>query len=42
VRDILQGIDDLEFIELDAHDVVRHRIVQDIVNAYERSDNSHR
>ena len=36
VRDILDGIDDLEFVELDAHDVVRHRIVQDIVNAYER------
>jgi phosphate starvation-inducible PhoH-like protein len=42
VRDILQGIEDLEFVELDAHDVVRHRIVQDIVNAYERSDNSRR
>jgi phosphate starvation-inducible PhoH-like protein len=35
VRDILEGIDDLEFVELDSHDVVRHRIVQDIVNAYE-------
>jgi phosphate starvation-inducible PhoH-like protein len=38
VRDILVDIDDLEFIELDAHDVVRHRIVQDIVNAYERNE----
>ncbi|MFI5046226.1 MAG: PhoH family protein [Acidimicrobiia bacterium] len=38
VRDILDGIPDLEFVELDAHDVVRHRIVQDIVNAYERSE----
>jgi phosphate starvation-inducible PhoH-like protein len=36
VRDILQGIDGLAFVELDASDVVRHRIVQDIVNAYER------
>ena len=38
VRDILDGIDDLAFVELDAHDVVRHKIVQDIVNAYERSE----
>ena len=38
VRDILVDIDDLEFIELDVHDVVRHRIVQDIVNAYERNE----
>ncbi len=37
VRSILDGIDGLAFVELDAHDVVRHRIVQDIVNAYERS-----
>jgi phosphate starvation-inducible PhoH-like protein len=37
VRTILDGIDGLAFVELDAHDVVRHRIVQDIVNAYERS-----
>jgi phosphate starvation-inducible protein PhoH len=25
-------------VELDARDVVRHRIVQDIVNAYERDE----
>jgi phosphate starvation-inducible protein PhoH and related proteins len=37
VREILDGIDGLVFVELDASDVVRHRIVQDIVNAYERS-----
>ncbi|HEY5165380.1 MAG TPA: PhoH family protein [Acidimicrobiia bacterium] len=37
VRTILDGIDGLAFVELDAHDVVRHRIVQDIVNAYERA-----
>src|SRR5437016_3860788 len=38
VRDILDGIPDLAFVELDAHDVVRHRIVQDIVNAYEQNE----
>jgi len=37
VRAVLEGIDDLVFIELNASDVVRHRIVQDIVNAYERA-----
>jgi phosphate starvation-inducible PhoH-like protein len=37
VRDILTGIDGVAFVELDADDVVRHRIVADIVNAYERS-----
>ena len=35
---ILGGIDGLSFVYLDARDVVRHRIVQDIVNAYERAD----
>jgi phosphate starvation-inducible PhoH-like protein len=35
VRGILTGIDGLEFVELGSGDVVRHRIVQDIVNAYE-------
>jgi len=34
---ILQGIDGLSFVHLGARDVVRHRIVQDIVNAYDRS-----
>src|SRR5687767_3923989 len=34
---ILAGIDGLAFVHLSARDVVRHRIVQDIVNAYERA-----
>ena len=34
----LQNIESLEFVRLDSTDVVRHRIVADIVNAYERSD----
>ncbi len=37
VRGILNGIDGVTFVELGAGDVVRHRIVQDIVNAYERA-----
>jgi phosphate starvation-inducible PhoH-like protein len=39
-RDILHGIPDLVFVHLDADDVVRHRLVADIVNAYERADSS--
>jgi phosphate starvation-inducible protein PhoH and related proteins len=34
---ILAGIDGLTFVHLTASDVVRHRIVADIVAAYERS-----
>ena len=35
-RDVLSGIEGLEFVQLTTRDVVRHRIVQDIVDAYER------
>jgi phosphate starvation-inducible PhoH-like protein len=35
---ILQGIDGIAWIRLSGRDVVRHRIVQDIVDAYERVD----
>ena len=38
VRGVLDDIDGLEFIELGSGDVVRHRIVQDIVDAYARHD----
>jgi phosphate starvation-inducible PhoH-like protein len=38
VRDILHGIDGLAFSYLSSKDVVRHRIVQDIVEAYRRYD----
>jgi phosphate starvation-inducible PhoH-like protein len=34
VKEILEGIGGLEFVQLGARDVVRHRIVQDIVEAY--------
>jgi len=36
----LTGIDGLEFVTLDAGDVVRHRIVADIVAAYDRASNN--
>ncbi len=35
---VLTGIEGLTFIQLTRRDVVRHRIVQDIVDAYERAD----
>jgi phosphate starvation-inducible protein PhoH and related proteins len=34
VEEILEGIDGIEFVRLGARDVVRHKIVQDIVEAY--------
>jgi phosphate starvation-inducible PhoH-like protein len=34
---ILTGIEGLEWVRLSSRDVVRHRIVQDIVDAYERA-----
>jgi phosphate starvation-inducible PhoH-like protein len=34
---VLTGIDGLAFVHLSSKDVVRHRIVQDIVDAYERA-----
>jgi phosphate starvation-inducible protein PhoH and related proteins len=38
VRHILDGIDDVNFSELTSADVVRHRLVSAIVDAYDRSD----
>ena len=36
VRDILKEIDDIAFLELTAEDVVRHRLLGDIVKAYDK------
>jgi phosphate starvation-inducible PhoH-like protein len=38
VRRILEGIPGLAFVDLSSRDVVRHRIVQDIVDAYSRHE----
>jgi len=38
VRDILEGLDDVHFITLSSHDVVRNRLVSEIVDAYSRYD----
>ena len=38
VTEILQDIDDVAFCRLTSHDVVRHKLVGKIVDAYERHD----
>jgi phosphate starvation-inducible PhoH-like protein len=38
LEDLLKGIDGIAFVRLTGKDVVRHRIVQDIVDAYERAE----
>jgi phosphate starvation-inducible PhoH-like protein len=36
VRDVLQDISGIEFVYFDERDVVRHRLVQEIIKAYDR------
>lgn len=36
---VLKGIKGISFVELDGSDVVRHRLVRDILAAYEKSEN---
>jgi phosphate starvation-inducible PhoH-like protein len=36
VREILDGVQDLTFVDLESRDVVRHKLVQHIVTAYGR------
>ena len=38
IRDILHDIDDIAFMDLTAEDVVRHRLIGDIVKAYDTYD----
>ena len=42
VAEILHGINGVAFAYLDAHDVVRHKIVQQIVEAYRRYNEGER
>ena len=41
VQDILGEVDDIHFTTLTSHDVVRHRLVGDIVDAYDRWHSRH-
>jgi phosphate starvation-inducible PhoH-like protein len=38
VEQILGGIDGIDLVYLDARDVIRHKLVKDIIRAYERAD----
>ena len=38
VEGTLEDVDDIAFTRLGGRDIVRHRIVQEIVSAYERRD----
>jgi phosphate starvation-inducible PhoH-like protein len=40
IHDILGAVDDISFIELTADDVVRHRLIGDIVKAYDAFDSA--
>ena len=39
IQEILNNIDGLKFIHLDARDVVRHKLVKDIIYAYAKDEN---
>jgi phosphate starvation-inducible protein PhoH and related proteins len=41
VQEILEGLDDVHFSRLSSHDVVRHKLVGRIVDAYEKYDDKH-
>ncbi|MER7898063.1 PhoH family protein [Streptomyces sp. NPDC096046] len=41
VQDILEGVDDVHFSRLSSQDVVRHKLVGRIVDAYEKYDTTH-
>ncbi|MGW2957866.1 PhoH family protein [Streptomyces sp. NPDC001220] len=41
VQDILEGVEDVHFSRLTSHDVVRHKLVGRIVDAYEQYDSTH-
>jgi len=38
VEEILQGIEGISIIYLDGMDVIRHRLVKDIIRAYAEAD----
>ncbi|HMS25339.1 MAG TPA: PhoH family protein [Acidimicrobiia bacterium] len=41
VRSILDGVDSVAFCDFDRNDVIRHRVVQEIVDAYDKWDKDH-
>jgi phosphate starvation-inducible protein PhoH and related proteins len=41
VREVLSGVPDISFVYFDSQDVVRHKLVQDIVSAYKQYGDQH-
>ena len=37
-REVLEGLDDIAFVDLDRNDIVRHTLVARIVDAYEAAE----
>lgn len=42
IQNILQGIQGISFVYLDQNDVVRHKLVRDIIDAYEKFENKNK
>ena len=42
IQDILKGIDGISFVYLDEKDVVRHKLVRDIIEAYDKYENKNK
>lgn len=42
IQKILQGIEGISFVYLDQNDVVRHKLVRDIIDAYEKFENKNK
>jgi phosphate starvation-inducible PhoH-like protein len=40
VREILRDVEGIEFVYFDERDVVRHKLVQDIIKAYDQHQGS--
>ena len=41
IEEILRTVDGIDFVYLDALDVIRHRLVKDIIHAYRQADERH-
>ena len=39
IQDVLRGVEGISFVYFDRNDVVRHRLVKDIIDAYEKFNN---
>jgi len=42
IQKVLKGVKGIEFIKLDANDVIRHKLVKQIIGAYEKMENENK